>query len=67
MHEIFKKLSNRMVGAMSEVAAADFVLQYVKDVDKELRDAEFLYRTRDAIDWDLPTLYQKRSKNKDII
>lgn len=39
-----------MVGAMSEVAAADFVLQYVKDVDKELRDAEFLYRTRDVID-----------------
>lgn len=44
---------------ISEVAAAEFVMRYVKDVDKELRDAEFLYRTRDAIDWDLPTIYDK--------
>lgn len=44
---------------ISEVAAAEFVMQYVKDVDKELRDAEFFYRTRDAIDWDLPTIYDK--------
>lgn len=42
---------------LSEVGSANFVLRYVKDVDKELRDAEFLYRTRDAIDWDLPTIY----------
>ena len=45
---------------MSEIAAADFVLQYVKDVDKELRDAELLYRVRDAIDWDLATIYDKQ-------
>lgn len=45
---------------LSEVAAADFVLQYVKDVDKELRDAELLYRCRDAIDWDLPTIYEEQ-------
>lgn len=40
---------------------------YVKDVDKELRDAELLYRVRDAIDWDLPTLYQEEVKIKIII
>ena len=49
---------------MSEIAVAEFVMGYVKDVDKELRDAEFLYRTRDAIDWDLPTLYQEEVKIK---
>lgn len=49
---------------MSEIAVAEFVMRYVKDVDKELRDAEFLYRTRDTIDWDLPTLYQKEVKIK---
>lgn len=47
---------------MSEIATADFVLQYVRDVDKELRDAEFLYRVRDAIDWDLPTIYDKQAR-----
>jgi hypothetical protein len=47
---------------MSEIAAADFVLQYVRDVDKELRDAELLYRVRDAIDWDLPTIYDKQAR-----
>jgi hypothetical protein len=47
---------------MSEIATADFVLQYVKDVDKELRDAELLYRVRDAIDWDLATIYDKQAR-----
>jgi hypothetical protein len=47
---------------MSEIAAADFVLQYVRDVDKELRDAELLYRVRDAIDWDLATIYDKQAR-----
>lgn len=47
---------------ISEVAAAEFVMQYVKDVDKELRNAEFLYRTRDAIDWDLATIYDKQAR-----
>lgn len=45
---------------MSEIAAGDFVLQYVRDVDKELRDAELLYRVRYAIDWDLATIYDKQ-------
>lgn len=42
---------------ISEIAAANFVMQYVRDVDKELSEAELLYRVRDAIDWDLPTIY----------
>jgi hypothetical protein len=49
---------------MSEIAAADFVLQYVRDVDKELRDAELLYRVRDAIDWDLATIYDKQTRSE---
>lgn len=47
---------------MSEIATADFVLRYVRDVDKELRDAELLYRVRDAIDWDLATIYDKQAR-----
>lgn len=47
---------------MSEIAAADFVLRYVKDVDDELKDVELLYRIRDAIDWDLPTIYNKDAR-----
>lgn len=47
---------------MSEIATAEFVLEYVKDVDKELRDAELLYRVRDAIDWDLATIYDKQAR-----
>lgn len=47
---------------LSEIASADFVLKYIQDVDKELAEAEFLYRTRDAIDWDLPTLYDKQAR-----
>lgn len=46
---------------ISEIAAADFVLRYVKDVDRELKEAELLYRIRDAIDWDLPTIYCKET------
>lgn len=47
---------------MSEIAAADFVLRYVKDVDKELKTAEMLYRVRDAIDWDLATIYDDQAR-----
>lgn len=47
---------------LSEIAAAEFVLRYVRDVDKELRDAELLYRVRDAIDWDLATIYDKQAR-----
>jgi hypothetical protein len=54
--------SYRSLVDMSEIATADFVLRYVKDVDKELRDAELLYRVRDAIDWDLATIYDKQAR-----
>lgn len=50
----------RSLVEISEIAAADFVLRYVRNVDKELRDAELLYRVRDAIDWDLPTIYDNQ-------
>ena len=49
---------------ISEVATADFVSRYVRDVDQELGDAERLYRVRDAIDWDLPTIYDKQARFK---
>lgn len=47
---------------ISEIAAADFVMEYIRDVDKELKNAELLYRVRDAIDWDLPTIYDKQAR-----
>lgn len=47
---------------ISEIAAADFVLRYVKDVDEELKTAEMLYRVRDAIDWDLSTIYDDQAR-----
>lgn len=49
---------------ISEVASAEFITRYVRDVDQELRDAERLYRVRDTIDWDLPTLYDKQARLK---
>lgn len=54
--------SYRNLLEISEIATADFVLRYVKDVDKELRDAELLYRVRDAIDWDLATIYDEQAR-----
>ena len=47
---------------ISEVAAANFIMQYVRDVDKELKNAELLYRIRDAMDWDLPTIYSEQER-----
>lgn len=47
---------------ISEVASADFVLRYVNDVNRELKDAELLFRARDAINWDLPTIYDKQAR-----
>ena len=47
---------------ISEVASAEFITRYVRDVDQELRDAERLYRVRDAIDWDLATIYDKQAR-----
>lgn len=47
---------------LSEVASAEFVMRYVRDVDQELKDAEILYRVRSAIDWDLATIYDKQAR-----
>lgn len=47
---------------LSEIASADFVLRYVNDVNRELKDAEVLFRVRDGINWDLPTIYDKQAR-----
>lgn len=47
---------------ISEVASADFILKYVNDVNRELKDAEILFRCRDGINWDLPTIYDKQTR-----
>lgn len=50
----------RNLVSISEIAAADFVMKYIHDVDNELMNAELLYRVRDGIDWDLATIYQNQ-------
>lgn len=52
----------QMLIESSEIASAEFVMRYVRDVDQELRDAEILYRAREAINWDLPTIYDKQAR-----
>lgn len=47
---------------LSEVAAAEFIMRYVRDVDQELKDAEMLYKVRDGIGWDSPTIYDKQAR-----
>lgn len=47
---------------LSEVASAEFVMRYVRDVDNELKGAEMLYRVRDAVDWDLGVIYDKQAR-----
>lgn len=47
---------------LSEVASAEFVMRYVRDVDQELNDAEKLYRVRDGIGWDLSAIYDKQAR-----
>ena len=47
---------------ISEVASADFVSRYVRDVDLELKEAEKLYRVRDGINWDLGAIYDKQAR-----
>ena len=58
---IYENAYDNLIG-ISEIAAADFVLKYVQDVDKELKNAELLYRVRDSIDWDLPTIYAEQAR-----
>lgn len=47
---------------ISEVASAEFVLRFVKDVDLELKEAERIFRVREGINWDLGTIYDKQSR-----
>lgn len=47
---------------LSEIASAEFIMRYVRDVDQELKDAERLYKVREGINWDLPTIYDKQAR-----
>lgn len=58
---IYEDAYNNLV-ELSEVAAAEFIMRYVRDVDQELKDAEMLYKVRDGIGWDLPTIYDKQAR-----
>lgn len=59
--EIYKDAYHGLLD-ISEVASADFVLRYVNDVNRELKDAEILFRVRDGINWDLSTIYDKQAR-----
>ena len=47
---------------ISEVASAEFVMRFIKDVDHELKDAERIFRVREGINWNLDTIYDKQSR-----
>lgn len=59
--EVYEDAYHSLLG-ISEVASADFVLRYVNDVNRELRDAEILFRVRDGVNWDLSTIYDKQAR-----
>lgn len=59
--EIYEE-AYRMLVESSEIAAAEFITRYIRDVDQELKDAELLYKVREAIGWDLPTIYDKQAR-----
>lgn len=54
--------SYRNLVEISEVASADFISRYIRDVDLELKEAEKLYRVREAVNWDLGTIYDKQAR-----
>lgn len=54
--------SYRNLVDISEVASADFVSRYVRDVDLELKEAEKIFRVREGIEWDLSTIYDKQAR-----
>lgn len=54
--------SYRSLVDISEVASADFVSRYVRDVDLELKEAEKIFRVREGIDWDLSAIYDKQAR-----
>ena len=47
---------------ISEVASAEFVMRFVRDVDLELKEAERIFRVREGINWNLDTIYDKQSR-----
>lgn len=47
---------------ISEVASAEFVSRFVRDVDLELKEAEKIFRVREGIDWDLSAIYDKQAR-----
>lgn len=54
--------SYRNLVDISEVASAEFVMRFVRDVDLELKEAERIFRVREGIDWNLDTIYDKQSR-----
>lgn len=54
--------SYRNLVEISEVASADFISRFIRDVDLELKEAEKLYRVREAVNWDLGTIYDKQAR-----
>lgn len=54
--------SYRNLVEISEVASAEFIMRFVRNVDLELRDAERIFRVREGINWNLDTIYDKQSR-----
>lgn len=54
--------SYRNLTDISEVASAEFVMRFIRDVDYELKEAERIFRVREGINWDLPAIYDKQSR-----
>ncbi len=56
--DMYKELIN-----INDISAADFLLKYVKDTNKELMDAQFLDKQLRSTNYDLPTLYDSQDKD----
>lgn len=54
--------SYRNLVDISEVASAEFITRFVRDVDLELKEAERIYRVRKGINWNLDTIYDKQAR-----
>lgn len=54
--------SYRNLVDISEVASAEFVMHYIRNVDLELKEAERIFRVREGINWNLDTIYDKQSR-----
>lgn len=54
--------SYRNLVDISEVASAEFITRFVRDVDLELKEAERIYRVRKGINWNLDPIYDKQAR-----